>query len=129
MITNGFLFGKLRFAPHRCISSKVRALIEETIQGNPVVVFMKGTPQLPECGFSKAACQTLRSAGVAKIVGVNVLQDEELRQGIKEFSDWPTIPQVFVNGRFVGGSDIVAEMHRSGSLKELLGERAANSAK
>jgi monothiol glutaredoxin len=81
---------------------------------------MKGTAQFPQCGFSGRAIQVLRQAGVQNVVTVNVLEDESVRQGIKEFANWPTIPQLYVNGEFVGGSDIIMEMFQSGELQQML---------
>jgi len=100
--------------------SDVQTWIKETVTNNPVVLFMKGTAQFPQCGFSGRAIQILRQCGVDNIVTVNVLEDQEVRQGIKEFSNWPTIPQLYVNGEFVGGSDIMSEMFESGELHNLL---------
>jgi monothiol glutaredoxin len=100
--------------------SDVQGWIKETVTQNPVVLFMKGTSQFPQCGFSGRAIQILRYCGVENIVTVNVLEDQEVRQGIKEFSNWPTIPQLYVNGEFVGGSDIMNEMFESGELQGLL---------
>src|SRR5690606_24923353 len=105
--------------------SEVQDFIRETVTGHPVVLFMKGTAQFPQCGFSSRAIQILRASGVSKLVTVNVLEDEEVRQGIKEYANWPTIPQLYVNGEFIGGSDIVAEMHESGELLEVLKEAGA----
>ena len=96
--------------------------IGKTIAENPVTLFMKGTPDQPGCGFSAIVVQILDHLGV-DFVGVNVLQSDDLRQGIKAFSDWPTIPQLYVNGEFVGGSDIVREMFQSGELKTLFAEQ------
>jgi monothiol glutaredoxin len=96
--------------------------IAKTVAENPVVVFMKGVPDQPRCGFSSIVVQILDHLGVA-FVGVDVLQDDELRQGIKTFTDWPTIPQLYVKGEFVGGSDIIREMFQSGELKTLLAEQ------
>ena len=93
--------------------------IEEDVKGNDVVLFMKGTPVFPQCGFSAALVQALTLLGV-KFKGVDVLQDPSLRQGIKEFSSWPTVPQLYVKGEFIGGCDIVREMYESGELTELL---------
>jgi len=93
--------------------------IQEDIDTNDVVLFMKGTPVFPQCGFSAALVQALTLLGV-KFKGIDVLQDPSLRQGIKEFSSWPTIPQLYVKGEFVGGCDIVREMYESGELSELL---------
>jgi monothiol glutaredoxin len=100
--------------------SDVKEWIRETVTSNPVVLFMKGTAQFPQCGFSGRAVQLLKASGVENIVTVNVLEDPEVRQGIKEFSNWPTVPQLYVNGEFVGGSDIMTEMYESGELKSLL---------
>ena len=93
--------------------------IREDVEGNDVVLFMKGTPVFPQCGFSAALVQALTLLGV-KFKGVDVLQDPSLRQGIKEFSNWPTVPQLYVKGEFVGGCDIVREMYESGELSELM---------
>ena len=96
--------------------------IAKAVADHPVVVFMKGSPEQPGCGFSATVVQILDHLGV-DFTGVNVLQSDELRQGIKSFSDWPTIPQLYVKGEFVGGCDIVREMFQSGELKTLLAER------
>ena len=95
--------------------------IKEDIKNNEVILFMKGTPMFPQCGFSAATVQILTSLGV-KFKGVNVLDDDNIRQGIKEHSDWPTIPQLYVKGEFIGGSDIVNEMANSGELEKLFKE-------
>lgn len=94
--------------------------IDELVKGNPVVLFMKGTAQFPQCGFSGRAVQILKACGVSQITAVNVLEDPAIRQGIKDYSNWPTIPQLYINGEFVGGSDIMMEMYESGELKKLL---------
>ncbi|HTL13138.1 MAG TPA: Grx4 family monothiol glutaredoxin [Bdellovibrionota bacterium] len=96
--------------------------IESLIKGNRVALFMKGTPQFPMCGFSARAVEVLKAAGVEEkeIASINVLEDEAVRTAIKEYSNWPTIPQVYVKGQFLGGSDIVMEMYESGELQELL---------
>jgi len=99
--------------------SDVRQRIQETIEQNRVVLFMKGTKNFPQCGFSQRAVQILKSCG-AEFKDVNVLSDPTIRQGIKDFSNWPTIPQVYIDGKFVGGSDILAEMHQSGELQKLI---------
>jgi monothiol glutaredoxin len=96
--------------------------IGKTIAGNDVVLFMKGVPEQPQCGFSALVVQILDHLGV-DFAAVNVLQDDDLRQGIKAFSDWPTIPQLYVKGEFVGGCDIVKEMFQSGELKPMLAEK------
>jgi len=98
----------------------VQDFIRKTVTENPVVLFMKGSPQFPQCGFSGRAVQLLKSAGVKGLVTVNVLEDAEVRQGIKDYANWPTIPQLYVAGEFVGGADIIGEMHASGELQELL---------
>ena len=94
--------------------------IDEIVKGNPVVLFMKGASQFPMCGFSGRAIQILKACGATNVKTFNVLEDEEIRQGIKEYASWPTIPQLYVNGEFVGGSDIIAEMHEAGELQSLL---------
>jgi monothiol glutaredoxin len=94
--------------------------IKDQVTGNPVVLYMKGTPQFPQCGFSSLAVQVLNACGVQDFFSVNVLAEPEIRQGIKEYANWPTIPQLYVNGEFVGGSDIVREMYESGELQKLL---------
>ena len=93
--------------------------IKQDVTSNPVVLYMKGTPVFPQCGFSAAVVQILSELGV-KFKGIDVLADPEIRQGIKEFSSWPTIPQLYVKGEFVGGCDIIREMAESGELKQLL---------
>jgi monothiol glutaredoxin len=93
--------------------------IKQIVDENPVVLFMKGNAQFPMCGFSGRAVQILKACGVDQFKTVNVLEDDEVRQGIKEFSNWPTIPQLYVNGEFVGGSDIMMEMYQSGELQQL----------
>jgi monothiol glutaredoxin len=100
--------------------SDVKSWIKDTVTANQVVLFMKGTAQFPQCGFSSRAVQLLKASGAENIVTVNVLEDEEVRQGIKEFSNWPTIPQLYVKGEFVGGSDIMTEMYESGELQTLI---------
>jgi monothiol glutaredoxin len=94
--------------------------IHEQVTSHPVVLFMKGTPQFPQCGFSALAVQVLNACGVREFHSVNVLADAEIRQGIKEYANWPTIPQLYINGEFVGGSDIMREMYQSGELQKLL---------
>src|SRR5690242_18770379 len=94
--------------------------IRQQVTGNPVVLYMKGTPPMPQCGFSQLAVQVLNACGVSQFQSYNVLADAEIRQGIKEFANWPTIPQLYVNGEFVGGSDIMREMYESGELQKLL---------
>jgi len=94
--------------------------IKQQVTGNPVVLYMKGTPQMPQCGFSQLAVQVLNACGVQQFHSVDVLADAEIRQGIKQYANWPTIPQLYVNGEFVGGSDILREMYQSGELQKLL---------
>lgn len=94
--------------------------IRETVTNNPVVLFMKGNPEAPQCGFSATAVQILRACGVNKFASVDVLADPEIRQGIKDFSNWPTVPQLYVNGEFVGGCDIMKEMYQAGELQKQL---------
>jgi monothiol glutaredoxin len=101
--------------------SDVQQQIDALVKGNRVVLFMKGTAQFPMCGFSGRAVQVLKACGVNDLVTVNVLEDEAIRQGIKDYANWPTIPQLYVNGEFVGGSDIVMEMYQSGELQQALG--------
>jgi monothiol glutaredoxin len=100
--------------------------IRSEIEGNDVVLFMKGTPVFPQCGFSAAVVQILSHLGV-KFKGIDVLQDPGLRQGIKDFSSWPTIPQLYVKGEFVGGCDIVREMAEAGELEQLLADKGVAS--
>ena len=98
-----------------------RERIEKVISENPVVLFMKGTPEFPQCGFSGQVIQILEYLG-APVVGVNVLEDAEIRQGIKEYANWPTIPQLYIKGEFVGGCDITREMFQSGELAAILSD-------
>ena len=100
-----------------------RQRIKQQVESYPVVLFMKGTPQLPQCGFSALAVQVLNACGVQDFHAVDVLADHDIRQGIKEYANWPTIPQLYVNGEFVGGSDIMREMYQSGELQKLLGAK------
>ena len=100
--------------------SDVQQLIKDQITKHPVVLYMKGTPQFPQCGFSAMAIQILSASGVKELFTVNVLENPEIRQGIKTFANWPTIPQLYVGGEFVGGSDIMREMYESGELQKLL---------
>jgi len=94
--------------------------IKEQVTGKRVFLYMKGTPQFPQCGFSQLAVQVLQACGVQDFGSFNVLSDAEIRQGIKEYANWPTIPQLYINGEFVGGSDIMKEMYQSGELQKLL---------
>ena len=100
--------------------SNVQEQIDQIVKNNDVVLFMKGSPQFPMCGFSGRAVQLLKSCGVSQIKAVDVLQDDGIRQGIKEYANWPTIPQLYVKGEFVGGSDIMTEMYQSGELQQVL---------
>jgi monothiol glutaredoxin len=98
----------------------VQELIKQQVTGNSVVLYMKGTPQFPQCGFSANAVQILKACGASDLFTVNVLEEPEIREGIKEYASWPTIPQLYVKGEFVGGSDIMREMYQSGELQKLL---------
>ena len=100
--------------------SDVQSWIKETVTSHSVVLFMKGTAQVPQCGFSGRAIELLKATGVQDLVTVNVLEDDEVRQGIKEYSNWPTIPQLYVKGEFIGGADILGEMYESGELQTLI---------
>jgi monothiol glutaredoxin len=94
-------------------------VIKQQVTDNPVVLYMKGTPEAPMCGFSAAAVQILEACGADNVATVNVLADDNIRQGVKDFSQWPTVPQLYVNGDFVGGSDIMREMYQSGELQKM----------
>ena len=100
--------------------SEVQQRIDSIVKGGRVVLFMKGTAQFPQCGFSGRAIQVLKASGVTELKTVNVLEDDEIRQGIKEYANWPTIPQLYIDGEFVGGSDIMMEMDQSGELQQLI---------
>ena len=100
--------------------SDVQQRIDELVKGNRVVLFMKGTAQFPMCGFSGRAIQILKACGATDLKTFNVLDDQEVRQGIKDYAQWPTIPQLYVNGEFLGGSDIMMEMYESGELQQVL---------
>jgi monothiol glutaredoxin len=104
------------------MSNPVFERIKQEVTDNSVVVFMKGTPMFPQCGFSAAVVHVLSQLGV-KFKGIDVLTDPSLRDGIKQFSNWPTVPQVYINGEFVGGCDIIREMYTTGELQELLTEQ------
>ncbi len=108
------------------MADQVHDRIQAEITDNPVVLFMKGTPVFPQCGFSARVVQILSHVGVP-FKGVNVLEDMEIREGIKEFSNWPTIPQLYVKGEFVGGCDIVTEMFQSGELQSMLEEKGVGA--
>ena len=103
--------------------SDTQKRIDDLVKSSDVLLFMKGTASFPMCGFSGRAIQVLKACGVEPkdVVTVNVLEDEEIRQGIKDYSKWPTIPQLYVKGEFIGGSDIMMEMYESGELKQALG--------
>jgi len=100
--------------------SDVLQRIDDLVKSHKIVLFMKGTAQFPMCGFSGRAVQILKACGVEELKTVNVLEDEEIRQGIKDYAQWPTIPQLYVNGEFVGGSDIMMEMYQAGELQQVL---------
>ena len=100
--------------------SDAHARIDQMVKNNRVMLFMKGSAQFPMCGFSGRAVQILKACGVSDLATFNVLEDEDVRQGIKEYANWPTIPQLYVDGEFVGGSDIMMEMYQSGELQQLL---------
>ena len=100
--------------------SDVHQRIDELVKNNRVMLFMKGNAQFPMCGFSGRAIQVLKACGVTELKTFNVLEDEEVRQGIKDYAQWPTIPQLYVDGEFVGGSDIMMEMYQSGELQQLI---------
>lgn len=105
------------------MNEELRKRIDEMVKSHRVVLFMKGSPHMPMCGFSASAVETLRAAGVTELAAYDVLKDPELRQGIKEYSNWPTIPQIYIDGRFIGGCDIVREMHERGELAPLVAGR------
>ena len=107
------------------MDQQINDLINNEINNNEVCLFMKGTPDAPQCGFSMAVSNMLKILEV-KFKGVNVLEDEKLRQGIKDFSDWPTIPQLYIKKEFVGGCDIVKEMYENGELKKVLEDKGIN---
>ncbi|KAI9498261.1 thioredoxin-like protein [Zychaea mexicana] len=106
----------------RWLSDALRQQLDKDVKSKDVVLFMKGTPDQPMCGFSRAAVQIMQVQGVdfSKVQTFNVLEDPDLRQGVKEYSEWPTIPQVYIKGEFVGGCDILLNMHQSGDLEDLL---------
>lgn len=102
------------------MSTETQQRIHEQVTSHPVVLYMKGNPQMPQCGFSANAVRILNALGVKQLFTVDVLQDAAIRQGIKDYANWPTIPQLYIKGEFVGGSDIMTEMYQSGELKQLL---------
>jgi monothiol glutaredoxin len=114
------------FLPTGVFMSDTQKRIDDLVKSSDVLLFMKGTASFPMCGFSGRAVQVLKACGVdpKNIVTVNVLEDEEIRQGIKDYSKWPTIPQLYIKGEFIGGSDIMMEMYESGELKQALGTTA-----
>ncbi|HMW18335.1 MAG TPA: Grx4 family monothiol glutaredoxin [Accumulibacter sp.] len=100
----------------------VQQLIKDQVTNHPVTLYMKGTPQFPQCGFSATAVQILKACGVTDFLSVNVLENPEIRDGIKTYANWPTIPQLYVRGEFIGGCDIMREMYADGELQKLLAE-------
>jgi monothiol glutaredoxin len=115
------------FQPEVLDMSNAQQRIDELVKSNEVLLFMKGTASFPQCGFSGRAIQILKACGVdpKAVKTVNVLEDDEIRQGIKDYSQWPTIPQLYVKGEFIGGSDIMMEMYESGELAQALGNKPA----
>ena len=107
------------------VQQAVQQRIDDLVKSNRVVLFMKGTAQFPQCGFSGRAIQVLKACGVNDLKTVNVLEDDGIRQGIKDYAQWPTIPQLYVNGEFVGGSDIMMEMYQAGELQPLIATAAS----
>ena len=105
--------------------SDIHDTIKDQVSQDRVVLYMKGTPQFPQCGFSATVAEVLKRCGLTEYKSFNVLQDESLRQGIKEYSNWPTIPQLYVDGEFVGGCDIIREMYQTGELQQLLAKQPA----
>ena len=100
----------------------VQDTIKSQVEGHPIVLYMKGSPQFPQCGFSATATQLLKMCGADELFTVDVLKDPDIREGIKQYANWPTIPQLYVNGEFVGGCDIMREMYQSGELQKLIAE-------
>ena len=103
----------------------IQEVIKQQVTTHPVVVYMKGTPTAPRCGFSANVIKILNSLGVKDIFSVNILENDDIRLGIIEYANWPTVPQVYINGEFIGGSDITTEMYQSGELKTMLSKIAA----
>jgi len=101
-------------------------VIKKQIEENSIILYMKGTAQFPQCGFSSRAVSLLNASGAKNFATVNILEEPDIRQGIKEFSNWPTIPQLYIKGNFIGGSDIMAEMYETGELQELVKEVVAD---
>lgn len=111
------------FEPKRIVPptfDEIKVKLEELVKNNKVVLFMKGSPSAPQCGFSRQVVQVLTEEGLGDYIYVDVLKSEAIRDAVKKFSDWPTIPQLYVGGQFVGGCDITKEMHKAGELKDLL---------
>ena len=108
--------------PYPIYTMDAKEFVHQTVNEHPVVLFMKGTAQFPQCGFSGKAIQILKNAGIRQLVTINILEDEEVRQAVKDYSNWPTIPQLYINGEFIGGTDIMAEMAESGELQKLIPE-------
>ena len=104
------------------MSHALRSKVEDKVKSSPVVIFMKGTPDFPQCGFSNKACQVLKAAGVKDFASVDVLSDDPLWEALEDFTQWQTVPQIFIKGQFVGGCDIVSEMFERGELQKLLEE-------
>ncbi|MDR3607320.1 MAG: Grx4 family monothiol glutaredoxin [Oligoflexia bacterium] len=102
------------------MSHPLTSKVEEIVKSAPVAIFMKGTPDFPQCGFSARAVQVLRAAGVSKLASVDVLSDDPLWEALEDFTQWPTVPQIFIHGKFIGGSDIVMEMYERGELQTML---------
>ena len=102
------------------MNADIQKVIHEQVTTHSVVLYMKGSPQFPQCGFSANAIRILGALGVAEPFTVDVLQDSEIRQGVKDYANWPTVPQLYIKGEFIGGSDIMTEMYQSGELKGLL---------
>ena len=103
----------------------VQDTIRDQVKSNRVVLYMKGTPQFPQCGFSATVVEILKRTGVTEYVAIDVLKDPEIRQGIKDYANWPTIPQLYVNGEFVGGCDIIREMYEAGELPQVFAQHPA----
>jgi monothiol glutaredoxin len=103
----------------------IQDTIRDQVKSNHVVLYMKGTPQFPQCGFSATVVEILKRSGVTEYVAVNVLENSEIRQGIKEYASWPTIPQLYVGGEFVGGCDILREMYEAGELQQVFARQSA----
>ena len=102
------------------MSHPLKSKVDEIVKSSPVVIFMKGTPDFPQCGFSSRACQVLRAAGAEKFASVDVLSDDALWEALEEYTQWPTVPQIFIKGEFVGGCDIAMEMYERGELQGLI---------